>query len=618
MSKVLVFLEKKYKGVLLMTQNIFFSLTANITSIILFEMIYKILTFFLIVPLNVVIINAAVNLLDTNYLANLDFLRLLNSVPTVLGVLCISIISFIWIYIELYIVTSLIHQSKNDIDISFKIAFQNCFKSFKNLLTIRVIPLMLLLCLIGPFVGVGLYNSLIKDIQIPYFMMENLYSREYGQLLFILFVIVVLILFLRWILILPKVVINDTSLKNSFKEVRLEFKNKYTFIISALLFWAISHYIYMEVSTFIYIHTGGMFLTILPDFMLSYVTLGYLIVFILLHTMTLIFLVPLFSAFLLEINNHISKNARVYPHVKISVEKLSIFKKCFIVAVFLIFGSVIFNKSYYIISFQKLTTDIKVTAHRGGGYGAPENTLEGMVYGIEQGGSILEVDVMLTSDNVPVLFHDDNLNKIDGTKRTIATMTLEEVKTVDAGSWFNQQYAGITIPTLEEALLLIDEYDDVILNIELKLVNDNWLELSKYVDEVIADLQMGSKVMISSLSYRAVSHYKQMNPTIKVGHIVSLALGNVTYEEFDFVCLEFSLLNKDIVEKFKLAGKEIHVWTVNSAQEMNMCITYQVDSIITDQMDTAYNLIEKAKLDVEHNKDLLAEGINRILKYYKF
>jgi glycerophosphoryl diester phosphodiesterase len=95
-------------------------------------------------------------------------------------------------------------------------------------------------------------------------------------------------------------------------------------------------------------------------------------------------------------------------------------------------------------------------AHRGLMAAAPENTLPAFAAAIELGFS-LEVDVWQTRDGQLVVIHDPSANRTTNGKGPIAQMTLEQVRSLDAGSWFHPAFAGTRVPTLEEVFRLVKD-----------------------------------------------------------------------------------------------------------------------------------------------------------------
>lgn len=109
----------------------------------------------------------------------------------------------------------------------------------------------------------------------------------------------------------------------------------------------------------------------------------------------------------------------------------------------------------------------KVIGHRGAAAYAPENTLEGIHTAADMGVEWVELDVKLTKDDVPILFHDEMLERTTNGSGPIAELTYEELRQFEAGSWFGESFTGIKIPTLEEALDVLIERN-LGLNLEIK------------------------------------------------------------------------------------------------------------------------------------------------------
>lgn len=95
---------------------------------------------------------------------------------------------------------------------------------------------------------------------------------------------------------------------------------------------------------------------------------------------------------------------------------------------------------------------IVVAGHRATVKFAPENTLAAIEKAIEHGADLLEIDIRQTSDGRLVVLHDFTVNRTTDGKGAVSRMTLEEVRRLDAGSWFNEKFADEGVPTLREAL----------------------------------------------------------------------------------------------------------------------------------------------------------------------
>ncbi len=106
---------------------------------------------------------------------------------------------------------------------------------------------------------------------------------------------------------------------------------------------------------------------------------------------------------------------------------------------------------------------MEIIAHRGAMRLAPENTLASQRLAYELGADYVEVDVRLTRDSVPVNFHDHDLNRTTSGTGLLTSLTLAQLKQLDAGSWFGPQFAGERVPTIAEVLEVARQYNRKIL-----------------------------------------------------------------------------------------------------------------------------------------------------------
>src|SRR5690348_652098 len=97
----------------------------------------------------------------------------------------------------------------------------------------------------------------------------------------------------------------------------------------------------------------------------------------------------------------------------------------------------------------------KVIGHRGAASRAPENTLAGFRKAAELGCTWIECDVRLSHEGHPIIVHDDTLERTTDGRGRVGATPLRDLQSCDAGSYFNPSYRGERIPTLEEALRLL-------------------------------------------------------------------------------------------------------------------------------------------------------------------
>ncbi|MDO5560735.1 MAG: glycerophosphodiester phosphodiesterase family protein [Oscillospiraceae bacterium] len=236
------------------------------------------------------------------------------------------------------------------------------------------------------------------------------------------------------------------------------------------------------------------------------------------------------------------------------------------------------NGSHFVEDILKSTT---VTAHRGGANFAPENTMDAVNYSISAGADYIEIDVQLTADNEVIVLHDDNLKRTTGFNGYPYKMNYSEIVKLDAGSYFSSDFSEAYIPTFEEVLAACK--GKININIELKKTGSFGNQLPDQVMQLISDYQMEQQCVITSTTYSYLRYIKKIMPQLRTGFIANMLVCDPNMMEYaDFFSLKYSAVNQNFVNQAHKAGKEIHVWTVNTRLLMNRMKAIDVDSIITD------------------------------------
>lgn len=233
-----------------------------------------------------------------------------------------------------------------------------------------------------------------------------------------------------------------------------------------------------------------------------------------------------------------------------------------------------------------------VTAHRGLSAHAPENTLYAFSDAIDAGANLIELDVQQTKDGVLVVMHDSSLRRTTGDKRSIWEVDYDEIADLDAGSWFDPAYANARISTLEDVLRFVG--GKVQLNIEIKPTKHNTDDLEQNVADLIAQYGYEDKCWVTSFSYTSLKKVKQANPGIRTGYIMSVAYGRFyTLKYADAFSLNKVFITRQVVNSAHQAGKQVFAWTVNSTSEVRSLCNLHVDSIITDDPVMAQQVIAR-------------------------
>ena len=224
---------------------------------------------------------------------------------------------------------------------------------------------------------------------------------------------------------------------------------------------------------------------------------------------------------------------------------------------------------FYVYSgIGKRPEEIKAVAHRGYSTEAPENTLPAFRLAKEKGFDYVECDVVFTSDNVPVLLHDDSINRTSNGEGKISSLTYEEVSQYDFGSWFSEEYAGVKIPTFDEFLKLCKELE---LHPYIELKGSYSKE---QIDSLVADVEengMKGNVSWISFDYDYLVFVKEADDTARLGFLSSefededleLAISLRTGKNEVFLDLGFMYTFSWCIRKCKEANMPVEVWTLD-------------------------------------------------------
>ncbi len=143
----------------------------------------------------------------------------------------------------------------------------------------------------------------------------------------------------------------------------------------------------------------------------------------------------------------------------------------------------------------------KVIGHRGAAAYAPENTLEGIHTAADMDIEWVELDVKLTKDDIPIIFHDDTLERTTNGSGLVAKTTYEDLKQLEAGSWFADSFTGIKIPTLEEAIDVLIERN-LGLSLEIKPCTGREKETAEIALDMLSHYwDDHDRLLISSFSH---------------------------------------------------------------------------------------------------------------------
>lgn len=230
------------------------------------------------------------------------------------------------------------------------------------------------------------------------------------------------------------------------------------------------------------------------------------------------------------------------------------------------------------------STKILIVGHRGALAYEPENTLRGFAKAVALGVDAIEFDVMHSKDHIPVVFHDETLERTTNGKGKVEECTLQELKQLDAGK-------GERIPTLEEAIAFIKQHH-VRAAIELKTPH-----IAEHVAQLIRKHGIPNDALIISEHPEALRIIATTFNDLSTG----LIFWNPITDMQDFfrhakelaltwLCGECGQITEPFVEQAHTAGFKVGVWVVNDAATAKKYAAFGVDALISDKPDVLHGL----------------------------
>ncbi|WP_150271754.1 glycerophosphodiester phosphodiesterase family protein [Paenibacillus tepidiphilus] len=245
-------------------------------------------------------------------------------------------------------------------------------------------------------------------------------------------------------------------------------------------------------------------------------------------------------------------------------------------------------------------------AHRGASGYAPENTMPAFALALDMKADSVELDIHLTKDGIPVIIHDDTVNRTTDGKGYVRNMTLQQIKQLDAGTWFNEaypmfareSYAGIPVPTLEEVFETFGKDLHYVLEIKASKT-DRMME--PVINELITKYDLEDEVAIHSFSASSLRRFHQINPEIPLYQLIWYDNTAARVSESYLADVKtyavgigpnFQGISSAYVAQVKRSGLKVIPYTVNYQVNMDKAYMWGVDGVYTNYPDRFLEVIE--------------------------
>lgn len=595
-------------------------LTAHWKPLILFEILWKLVTLLVIAPACAGLIQLAIHLAKLKYLTTSNLLQFLRSPWTILLLAVLLLLAALYTLFEIAAVCTCFRQSRfqkvrTTLGRMVRSGLQSVLHFFRGGGPFLVLHLLVLI----PLMQFSATSGIFTAMGIPDFLAYYMTKKEFLLPIYVAAIILCCLLSIRWVFSSVLFTQNQCSYRSARATSVQLVRGRFWQTFFSVLVWNCCYFAALLV--FLCMITVVVLMVIRAtgsnDLIMSQaMRILKLLIQIVLWSFSF-FATPICMAHLTAL---LEKRCVQMPEVVLPEpvplsRSAKPFRRstavltacCFTVAALGLNLSYVYSvftgkANFRLALFQNPT----VMAHRGLSADAPENTLYAFSDAISVGADFIELDVQQTRDGVLVVMHDSNLKRTTGVNKDIWDVDYADIQNLDAGSWFDPAYANARIPTLEETLQFVDKRAK--LNIEIKPTKHGSDTLEQDVAELITRYQYTDACYVTSFSYGSLKKVKEANPEIRTGYLMSVAYGQFYSLKYaDAFSLNKVFVTSQVVNAAHQQGKQIFAWTVNSMSEVRSLCNLHVDSIITDDPVMVQNVI---------SRDSTGETLRSVLDYF--
>ncbi|PED10296.1 glycerophosphoryl diester phosphodiesterase membrane domain-containing protein [Bacillus pseudomycoides] len=575
-------------------------------NVLAFQLVYKLLAAIVFIPLFGIIFNKLLYLGGYANATNDELLAFLKTPYGIAAIFILSILALFLIFTEFAVLIIISYFAHKRQKVKLRPILYKTVTYLPSLFTYCLPGFVLYAVVLLPLLSVGYKSALIPEIQIPNFITGELFKTTMGQVGYYAFFAVVAYLNLRWIFVLPIIVLEEKTFRTAARKSANLVKGSFF----KVLFFLIGFFISIGI---VFVLLMGMYLLVLwgvyeftnPKGTFALLAESTLSVFL---TSTLYLFSFIVTPF------YIMALTRLYLQ-KVPVEDVLLEEgldysktkadKCFfkkhrlkfigvyIVGVFTVGMVVAFIVTFITNSYKEPV----IMAHRGYVSKGVENTKEALQGAIDAKAEYAEIDVLQTKDGQLAVIHDLKLKRLANTNVQVSDLTMDELQKLTLSQ---DGFTG-KISTLDEMIKLAK--NKIKLNIEVKL-HGNEKDFVKKVLKTIKENDFEKQCVIQTLHYPLIKEFKRANPDIKVGYILYASRADLKYVQADFYVAEEYMLNKRLVKAARKLNKPIYVWTVNDMESFKKYYKLNVDGIITDYPVDAQKTIKMMKEQEESETDV--------------
>jgi glycerophosphoryl diester phosphodiesterase len=233
-----------------------------------------------------------------------------------------------------------------------------------------------------------------------------------------------------------------------------------------------------------------------------------------------------------------------------------------------------------------------VIAHRGASSEAPENTIAAFSRAVDAGAGFIETDLQLTRDARLVAIHDETLDRTTNACGLVSAKSLEELRQLDAGSWFSSEgrgnnssesFADQRIPTLDEVLTFGRQHD-IGVYLEMKTPAVSGAEHA-----LVGALRASGEIVraiVMSFDLAVLSQVRSSEPLIVTGYLCDKPAADAVRRAVDTGARQLlprsDYITRDLIEEAHKNDLKVVTWTVNDPARAKALVDIGIDGIITN------------------------------------
>jgi len=226
---------------------------------------------------------------------------------------------------------------------------------------------------------------------------------------------------------------------------------------------------------------------------------------------------------------------------------------------------------------------VKIIAHRGASWLAPENTVASARLAWEKNADAVECDIYLSKDNKIIVIHDSNTKRTTGEDHVVSETNSKVLRALDAGSFKDEKYRGEKLPFLSEIIKTVPKGKELVVEIKCKS------EILPYLEKAVRKYQNKIVFTFICFDFQTITDTRKTFPgnacywLCSNAELLDKTFSKVGPAGLEGVSLSWNIITEDVVKKARELGLEVYSWTVDDPAEAKRLIGLGVEGITTNR-----------------------------------